>query len=426
MNKKETVFFVGIGGIGMSALAQLYLSKGMHVAGSDRGGSKVTKLLEDKGVSVHIGHDAENIPRGTTLLVYSDAVPEDNVERVRARKMGVQELSYFEALGEATREGMSIVVAGTHGKTTTTAMLAKVLIEAGENPTVIAGSILSEYGSNFVEGRTDLFVIEGCEYRRHFLHLHPDVLVINNIELDHTDYYENLEDMQSAFRQVIGRLSKNGVIVTNTTSETIVPVIENAENVIVPFQGTVVPELLAKGTFNKENARAAKTATLVGFPEVGLSKIDEALRAFTGTWRRFEYKGVTKNGAIVYDDYAHHPTAVSGTITMVMEEFADKKLTVVFHPHLYSRTKKFFDEFAEALSLADEVIILPIFAAREKEDPTVRSEVLVEAINYKKGNAQYAESFEEVKELLLKKGKNSLVVTMGAGDVYLLGDDIVA
>ncbi len=425
MDKKETIFFVGIGGIGMSALAQLYLSQGKLVVGSDRGTSKVTELLKSKGATVLEGHSAEHVPQETVLLVYSDAVPEDNVERTRGRELNIRELSYFEALGEATGSGVSIVVTGTHGKTTTTAMIAKVLIEAGKKPTVIAGSILSEYGSNFIEGKPDLFVIEGCEYRRHFLQLHPDVLVINNIELDHTDYYRDLEDMQDAFREVIGRLPEKGVVVTNTSSEAITVVLEGVENTIVPFQGTVIPELLVKGAYNKENARAAKTAVLACFPEVGLSKIDTALSSFAGTWRRFEYKGKTKKGALVYDDYAHHPTAVLGTIQMAMSEFPDKKLTVVFHPHLYSRTKQFFDGFADALAYANEVLLLPIYAAREDKDPTISSETLAEAVNYKKGNAQFVETFAAAKEVLEEKGKDTLILTMGAGDVYLLGDELI-
>ncbi len=342
--KDKKIHFVGIGGMGMSALAQLYKSQGVVVSGSDRDTSPATDLLLSKGIKVEIGHSAENVLEGATLVVYSDAVPEDNPERVKASELGIKELSYFEALGEATKDGTSIVISGTHGKTTTTAMLAKVLIDAGKRPTVVAGSILSEYGSNFVEGVSDLFVIEGCEYRRHFLHLHPDVLVITNIELDHTDYFKNLEDMQDAFREVISLVPENGTVIADTESDVVTSVLHASHAKVVPYQEVAVPKLKTLGEFNRENARSAKAASFALFPDLDEVDIDKSLVNFTGTWRRFEYKGVTKSGATVYDDFAHHPTAVTKTIKMIKDEFKNKQIIVVFHPHLYSRTKTFFNE----------------------------------------------------------------------------------
>ena len=423
--EQERVYFVGIGGIGMSALAQLYASKGALVTGSDRATSPVVELLHLKGIEVFIGHDAKHIHRSTTRVVYSDAIPKDNGERVWAREHGVEELSYFEALGQATEEGISIVISGTHGKTSTTAMIAKILIDAGKEPTIIAGSILSEYGSNFVAGKHDLFVIEGCEYRRHFLHLHPTVLVITNIELDHTDYYKDLTDMQDAFQSVIARVPESGTIVTNTTSGTVMPLLSGASAKVVAYQELLVPDLRARGEFNRENARAAKGAVQALFGDIAEKDIDVSLQAFTGTWRRFEYKGKTSLGALVYDDYAHHPTAVRSTIEMAHEEFPDKHIVVVFHPHLYSRTKDFFDGFAEALSLADSVILLPVYAAREAYDPSVRSEKLAEAISHRGGAAEYAESFDVAVTLLEEKGSDTLILTMGAGDVYQVGESLL-
>lgn len=423
--ENNRIFFVGIGGIGMSALAQLYVSKGAIVSGSDRGVSDVTRLLESKGVVVYMGHHRNHVPVDAALVVYSDAVPEDNEERVRARELGIREVSYFTALGEATEQGTSIVISGTHGKTTTTAMIAKILIDAGERPTVIAGSILKDHGSNFVEGRNDLFVIEGCEYRRHFLHLHPTILVITNIELDHTDYFKDLVDMQDAFMSETKLLPKNGVLVTDTGSETIKPVVNTTHTSVIPFQDVMVPTLLLPGDFNRKNAQAAKSAVLA-HAHIEEARVDASLAEFRGTWRRFEYKGVTKNGATVYDDYAHHPTAVEGTIGMVRKEFPEKKLTVIFHPHLYSRTKSFFSEFASSLALADETMLLPIYAAREQPDPSVDSEALVRVINEKGGKALYAKDFETAKQFLDTKGEKDLILTMGAGDVYLLGEEMVS
>lgn len=409
----------------MSALAQLYASKGAQVTGSDRATSPVVEMLLLQGIEVFVGHDPVHIHQGTTRLIYSDAIPEDNSERVWAREHGVEELSYFEALGQATKEGTSIVISGTHGKTSTTAMIAKILLDAGKEPTIIAGSILREYGSNFVAGRPDLFVIEGCEYRRHFLNLHPDILVITNIELDHTDYYKDLSDMQDAFESVIAKVPESGTIVTNVNSVNITPLLAQTQAQVVSYQQILVPDLRARGEFNRENARAAKGAVLALFDDIEEKDIDVSLRAFTGTWRRFEYKGETSLGALVYDDYAHHPTAVRATIEMAKEEFPDKHIVVVFHPHLYSRTKHFFHEFAEALSHADSVILLPVYAAREAYDASVRSEKLAEEIVERGGVAGYAENFDIAKAFLEEKGSDTLILTMGAGDVYQVGESVL-
>ncbi len=420
------VHMVGIGGIGMSALAQLYSARGYSVSGSDREMSRITELLSIRGIDVRQGHDPSYLNEGTTLLVYSDAVPDDNVERVAAREQGIRELSYFEALGEATREGTCVVVSGTHGKTTVTAMLGKVLIDAGLEPTIIAGSILNEQGSNFVAGRPDLFVVEGCEYRRHFLHLHPEILIITNVELDHTDYYKDLKDVQDAFRELSLNVPETGTIITNTESGSIKPLLPETRANKVPYQNVTTPELLVPGAFHTYNAQAAKAAAYAVEPELHEKDIDHSLRTFTGTWRRFEYKGTMQSGALVYDDYAHHPTAIAGTLQTMRTSFPGKKMAVIFHPHLYSRTRDFFSGFVEALLQADEVYLLPIYAAREAPDEEVRSEALVDAIRERGGEARYVATFEEAENLLQGAGKDELLVTMGAGDVYRLAEALVA
>jgi UDP-N-acetylmuramate--alanine ligase len=249
--------------------------------------------------------------------------------------------------------------------------------------------------------------------------------VITNIELDHTDYYRDLADMQEAFRSVIERVPMRGIVVTNTTSETVSPVLPGCTARVVPYQTVLVPKLLTPGEFNRENARAAKGAVQALFADIEGSVIDTALAGFTGTWRRFEYKGVTKKGATVYDDYAHHPTAVERTITMAKEEFPDKKVVVVFHPHLYSRTKSFFAEFASALALAHEAVLVPIYAAREALDPSVDSRSLAQAITKQGGVGRYADSFDSAREVLEEKGSDTIIITMGAGDIYHVGDQMV-
>lgn len=424
----QRVHMVGIGGIGMSALAQLYAHNGVQVAGTDRYDSPVTDLLRAKGIDVRIGHGSNAVSSGSNLMVYSDAVPADNPERVRAQELGIRSLSYFEALGEATRDGVSVVVSGTHGKTTVTGMIAHVLVTLGKEPTVIVGSILSGEGSNFIAGRSDLFVIEGCEYRRHFLHLHPHVLVVNNIELDHTDCFHNLADMQDAFATMIQKVPEGGALVTNTDSPTIIPVIRGVRARVVPYQHVSVPPLSVRGEFNKENARAAKAGVRALFPDMREEDVDTALGTFHGAWRRFEYKGVAKNGMKVYDDYAHHPTAVQQTLTMVRAEFPDTHVVVAFHPHLYSRTRDFMDAFADALALADEVSLAPIYPAREEPLPHVTSEVLAEKVSALGTPARAFPSLDAVHDYFAHMPKSTvptIVITMGAGDIYTVAERLV-
>lgn len=421
----ERIHMVGIGGIGMSALAQLYRARGASVRGSDRSASPVTELLVRKQIEVLIGHAPEHFHDDTTLLIYSDAVPADNPERVCARARGIPECSYFEALGEATRDGTSIVISGTHGKTTTTAMLAKILTDTGFQPTVIAGSILAEQGSNFISGRPDLFVIEGCEYRRHFLHLHPSILIITNVELDHTDYYADLADMQRAFRDVVLRVPQHGTVITNTDAPSARAVLHDTDVRTVPYQHVSVPALKVPGAFNSDNARAAKAAAYAYAPELHEADIDAALAGFVGTWRRFEYKGTTVGGAQVYDDYAHHPTAVRGTLEAVRAQAPNKHLVVIFHPHLYSRTRDFMDEFADALARADDVLLAPIYAAREAPIPGITSDVLAKHIRTLGTPARAFTSFDALQEFLTNHYSlttNHLLLTMGAGDVYRVAD----
>ncbi len=408
----------------MSALAQFFKHNGRSVCGSDRDESPVVTMLVQKGIPVTVGHDGCNIPADTELLVYSDAIPESNVERVRAREMGIPELSYFEALGEATRGARTIAVAGTHGKTTTTGMLAKILHYAQKEPTVIVGSIVRDFGSNFLAGREDLFVVEACEYRDHILKLSPEILVITNLELDHTDYFPNLEALQKTFRKAVEKVPAHGVIIANPYDPAVAAVLGSAKVPILDYTTQTVPALGQIGEFNAQNARAAKAAARAAFPHLQEEYTDKALIDFRGSWRRFEYKGETPTGAVVYDDYAHHPTAMAKTIFAAHEKFPDKRIVVAFHPHLYSRTKSFLDEFASALATADFAVIAPIYAAREEPDPDVSSELLAERASALGGDVVALSSFDEIRDLLLKQEPDSLIITMGAGDIYKVAEQI--
>lgn len=422
----NNIFMVGIGGIGMSALAQLLHHQGKNVRGSDREQSPTIVLLTRRGIPVVVEHNAVNIAPGTELIIYSDAVWPDNPERAQAARSGIKQISYFEALGMVSSTMHTIAVAGTHGKTTTTGMLAAILRDNRLNPTAIIGSLVQDFfDSNFVAGRNDLLVVEACEYRDHLLELNPEMLVITNIELDHTDFFPSLSAVQRTFAMAAERVPKNGVIVTNPNDPNIAPILSHVCAPVVDYTKESVPPLSLIGDFNRENAKAAKAAARTAFPEISLSLADDTLALFKGSWRRFEYKGETKNGATVYDDYAHHPTAIAKTIQGIREKFPDKKVVIVFHPHLYSRTKSLLDDFAVALKGADESIIAPIYAAREAPDPSVSNHTLADAVRALGGNSRALDSFEEIRVALTSYGYDTLIVTMGAGDIYKVAEQIV-
>lgn len=404
--KDKKIHMTGIGGIGMSALAQYYAHEGAAVSGSDREESPITAMLARKGIKVIVGQKKENVSEGAELLVYSDAVPADNPERAQATALGIPQQSYFEALGEVAKHKRTIAVAGTNGKTTTTAMLGRMLVEAGLDPTVIVGSIVSEWESNFRAGKSDLLVVEACEYKNHFLNFTPEILVITNIEFDHTDFFKSLTEVQASFGEAR----------------------RNAKKVIdaAVYARESTPELLVPGEFNKENARAAKAAAKILAPGVADAVWDRSLKSYKGTWRRFEYKGELPGGAVLYDDYAHHPTAIARTIAAAREKFPGKRIAVFFHPHLYSRTRDLFDDFAGALAKADEAYVLPVYAAREPFDAAVSHKALAAAATAKGGHVQPLSDFQAATALLRELPADTIAFTMGAGDIYKAGEIALA
>jgi len=431
LKKAKKVYFIGIGGIGMSAIARMLIGEGKTVLGSDRASSLVTEGLEKLGVKIFYEQKAENITPDIDLVVYTIAMPEDSPELVKARELGIECKTYPEMLGLISADKFTIAIAGTHGKTTTTAMVAEIMIETGLDPTVIVGSLLKvprtplgqttensplkasqgkssvvARGSNFIHGKSKYLVVEACEYRRSFLNLHPQLAVVTNIDNDHLDYYKDLADIKSAFDQFLSQ----------------------SENKITDYQKYLaqVPELLVPGEHNRSNAAAA--LAVADFLKINPSTALKALNKFSGTWRRFEFKGQTKNGALVYDDYAHHPTEISASIAGA-REFMKKngligKLILAFQPHLYSRTKLLKNDFAEALSQADEIILAPIYAAREPNDPEVSSQILADLIKPKNPQVEAVDSLEAVKNRLLEiSKKGDLIVIMGAGDISQVADN---
>lgn len=422
--KAKKVHFIGIGGIGMSALAQLMLDHGAEITGSDRDVSPVTGLLEKKGIKVIIGQKAENVPTDAEIMVYSDSVPESNPERVCARKLGITSFSYFQMLGKVLEGKKTVAVAGTHGKTTTTGMLAKILKDAGASPTAVVGSIVKDFGSNYLHGDSDIFVVEACEYKNHLLELSPQVLVVTNLEWDHTDFFPSLAALQETFRKAIEKVPADGTIATDPNNKNIAPILKGAKAKIIDYTKELFHELNLIGEFNQNNAQAAAAAARVAFPEIQNTSIYGSLLTFQGTWRRFEYKGKNKNGAEVYDDYAHHPTAVKETLHALREK-TKNRIIVAFHPHLYSRTRDLLDEFATAFHDADRVIIAPIYAARETNDGSVSSEILAERIRAT-GTEATALDFDAIENELSEVESGDIIMTMGAGDIYKVADALVA
>lgn len=418
---------IGIGGIGMSALAQLYRHSGYEVSGSDREASPTTDLLEKKGIQVFIVQKSENISSDINLVVYSDAVWEDNVERIRAKELGIREISYFEALGVVSEGKRTIAVTGTHGKTTTTALIAKILKDGGKSPTAIVGSIVPEFGSNYLAGESDIFVVEACEYKDHLLKLSPTVLVLTNVEWDHTDWFPTLEAEIETFAKSAERLPEDGALVTDTSSKNIAPISARTKAKVVSYIEEPVPELQLIGEFNRMNARAAKSAVKILFPDIADTTINRSISEFKGTWRRFEIKGETAEGALVIDDYAHHPSAIEATLTATRTKFPDKKIIVAFHPHLYSRTRDLMDGFVGAFTAADEVVFAPIYPAREAPIEGVTSEVLAQKITALGKNARAFNTLAEVETYLRSvSAPDVLLMTMGAGDIYKVADRLTS
>lgn len=421
----KKVHFVGIGGIGVSAIARMFQAEGKTVSGSDRGATLVTDELEKLGVQIFTDQVADNVPADADLIVYSIAVPKDNPERAKGRELGIPELSYPQVLGLVSRDKFTIAISGTHGKTTTTAMIAKIFIEAGLEPTVIVGSFLKDHQSNFIAGDSKYLIVEACEYQRSFLNLSPNILVITNIEEDHLDYYKDLEDIKNAFRELAQKVVNGGFVVANLNDLNVKDTLKNVKLELVDYTTALTNfELKVPGAHNRLNAQAArKVAEAVGIPD---EVIYRALGSFSGTWRRFDYVGQTPTGALVYDDYAHHPSEIQATLAGAREKWSNKKIIVIFQPHLYSRTKLLLNEFAFSFKEADQIFILPIYAAREVFDPSIDHKILAQEIKKNHSQVEAVENFDQVVERVLAvTGPEDVIMTVGAGDIAGLGKRLV-
>jgi len=426
---KQSIHFIGIGGIGISGLAKIYLEQGHKISGSDLTQSEITDDLGKMGGRIQIGeHKKENLPNDADRVIYNLAISEDNPELKEARACCVICQTYPEALGELTKKYFTIAISGTHGKTTTTGMIVLILLRNGFDPTVIIGSKLKELGnSNARLGKSKYLVIEADEYKRAFLNYHPDIAVITNIEADHLDYYQDLEDVRNAFWEFISLLSENGVLVANGEIVKLLNcyIVKNkikCVNYEKWPQQKIAKILKIPGSHNIQNALAAFA---VG-KSLGIKKenILASLANYHGAWRRFEIK--YDKGVTVIDDYGHHPTEISATLKAAREKYGARRIWCVFQPHQIARTEKLFDGFAKAFGDADKIIITKIFGVAGRDSVSQQARVLpsqglVKSLKKQKKDAVYLESFEEIIDYLLREArKGDVILIMGAGDINAL------
>ncbi|MEK9180850.1 MAG: UDP-N-acetylmuramate--L-alanine ligase, partial [Patescibacteria group bacterium] len=445
------IHFVGVGGIGISALAKFFLAQGKSVSGSDIADSAIIKDVKQMGVKVNIGHKIENLDAKTQLVIVSNAIPENNPEILEAKKRDLPIISQFEALGLLSAGSRTIAIAGTNGKSTTTAMTGLILEESRMDPTVFVGSFLPQWKGNLRVGKLNTFVVEADEYQRKFLSLVPQILALTNIEADHLDYYKDLEDIKSAFKELIKKVETNGTAIYNADDPTsldalnssVIPaeagiqiinygkngkevkllsvdVREQKQIVKINFFGKPEEfELRVPGLFNVYNALAA--AACAGVLGIDFPTIALALGKYKGIWRRFELRG-TAGKTLIISDYAHHPTALLATMKAAREFYPGKKILLVFQPHQYRRTKLLFEDFITALSAADpdKLILAEVYdvAGREDADKSVGSKQLADKISEELPNTVYAANLEETEKLIRADLPNfDIVIVMGAGDI---------
>jgi UDP-N-acetylmuramate--alanine ligase len=421
MINAKKVHIIGIGGIGTSAIARYFLASGATVSGSDMHLSDLTKALMKEGALIKVGHFADNIPSDCDLVVFSTAVPATNVERVAAEGRGLIMTSYPDFLGELAKTKKTIAVSGTNGKSTTTAMIAKILIDAGMDPLVILGTQSPDLNhGNLHMGSGEWFVVEACEHMGNMLKIVPDIAVVTNIEEDHLDYYNDLYDIRDHFSRWAKSAKHLVILNENDTQSKMLAIHKPVLFSQVDFDVGV------PGAFNRANAAAAQQVARVAGASDEI--IEVALKAFSGTWRRFERVGEWK-GADIYSDYAHHPTSVRGTIAAFKEKYPDRRLVICFEPHQFSRTEELFDDFVTSFKGTDLLIISEVYEVEGRnESQGVTSKDLVREIKEggESGQVMHAEDLEKAEGLIREHvEKGDIIVIMGAGDIDLIARKLV-
>ena len=454
INFKEPihVYFMGIGGISMSGLAEILLDAGFPVSGSDTKKSPLTEHLTAIGAHIAYGQRSENITDDIDLIVYTAAISTDNPEYVEAVSKNIPMMTRADLLGQIMKNYQTpIAISGTHGKTTTTSMVSEVLLAGETDPTLSIGGILKSIGGNIRVGKSQYFVTEACEYTNSFLSFFPRISIILNIEEDHMDFFKDIKEIRSSFHRFAQLLPDDGYLIVNSGIEQISEVTKDLTCKIITFGTDTTSDYSYTDTSFDEMGRASYTLLRKGAPseriELGvvgehnilnslsvialmdLLSIEEntvlsALKSFHGTERRFEYKGSIA-GVTVLDDYAHHPTEIEATLKAA-SNYPHNTLWCVFQPHTYTRTHAFLKDFAQVLTLADKIILTDIYAAREKNTIGITSLDLQKEIEKLGKECLYFPSFDEIENFLLENCINGdLLITMGAGDVVKIGENLL-
>ncbi|MEE9442772.1 MAG: UDP-N-acetylmuramate--L-alanine ligase [candidate division Zixibacteria bacterium] len=452
-SKYKRLHFVGIGGAGMSGMAKILHNLGYQISGSDISPSEVTEHLESLNMPIYSGHSASQVD-GVDLVVISSAVDESNPEVVAALAKGIPVIKRAEMLGELMRLKFSIGIAGSHGKTTTTAMLGKILVTAGMDPTILVGGRAVELDSGGQLGQGEIMVAEADEYDRSFLKMYPSIAVITNIEEDHLDCYDGIEDLLNSFTEYVNRVPFYGSVIIPESDGNVLRIRDNIKRPIITFGFSPQADIYADniefsghgssfelivrdeskgrfslnipGWFNIANALAATVAALE--LEISLESIDEGLRSFKGVGRRFEVIGEV-NDVTVIDDYAHHPSEVKATLSGLRESVSSspRKTIAIFQPHLFSRTRDFYRQFAEALHSADVALVVDIYPAREKPLPGISAKMIAEfahSIGYK--NIRYVGLKENAIDIAADLSEpGDVIITMGAGDIFRINEKLL-
>jgi len=448
--KIQRIHFVGIGGIGMSGIAELLLNLGYVVTGSDAKESSITRRLASLGGTIRTGHAAENVADANVVVV-SSAVKPDNAEVLEAKRRQIPVIPRAEMLAELMRLKYSVVVAGAHGKTSTTSMVGTVLVRGGFDPTVVIGGRLNAFGSNAKLGKGDFIVAESDESDGSFLKLNPTIAIVTNIDREHLDHYAGLPEIQAAFVTFVNKVPFYGVTVLCLDDPNVQAIIPRVERRIVTYGTSSQADLVAShiefrdfgssfqarhrgrllgeirlqvpGLHGVLNSMAAVAAGLE--LDMPFEKIAAALKDFQNADRRFQVKG-EKNGILIVDDYGHHPTEIMATLSAARNA-CDRRIVAVFQPHRYTRTRALEEEFSRAFYHADALIVLPIYAASEDPIEGVSAERLVERIKkYGHRDVTYAASFPAALQALVQKLRaGDLLITLGAGDVWRIGEDLL-
>lgn len=453
-NKPESIHFIGIGGISMSGLAEILMEEGFRVTGSDSQKSDLTEQLEARGAKVFYGQSASNIGDGIDVAVYTAAVHPDNPEFMAVREKGIPMLTRAELLGQIMKNyKYAVGIAGTHGKTTTTSMVTEILLAEDADPTISVGGILNSIGGNIRVGDSELFVTEACEYTNSFLSFRPSMEVILNIEEDHLDFFKDINDIRHSFRLFAEKLRPDGFLVISSDIDRYEEITEglacevatcgshsssdySAENITYDELARPSFDLIIQGERAEENRitlgvpgehnvyNALAAVALCRKLGVSMENIKAGLLKFTGTNRRFEKKGVMR-GITIIDDYAHHPREIAATLSAA-KNYPHNKIWCVFQPHTYTRTRAFLNQFAETLSMADEVILADIYAARETDNLGISSGDIAERIEKLGTKAHYLRSFDDIETFILENCVHGdLMITMGAGDIVKVGEKLL-